>query len=134
MNCCYTYHIHQINPSNYFFFPNLKKWHTEQRLAWNKDVIINTNVYFVELDKPYYTEGIKKSVSLSVKIEKVNMLKNKHFCKKSCVFCSQLTNFLNNPHSYLTSFFLLWLSVISYYLNISRLFYCPFSASSVVIF
>lgn len=66
-------YLSDLVPSDYFLFPNLKKWLTGQRSASNEEVITETNAYFAELDKLYYTKCTKKlkSVGLNVVIEKV---------------------------------------------------------------
>ena len=46
--------------SDFFLFPNLKKWFGGKGLTSNKEVIDETNAYFEELDKSYYSDGIKK--------------------------------------------------------------------------
>ena len=43
-------------PSDYFLFPNLKKWLGGKRFGSNEEVITGTNAYF----EGYYLEGIKK--------------------------------------------------------------------------
>ena len=49
-----------LAPSDYYLFPNLKKWLAGQRFYSNEEVIADTNGYFADLDKPYYSEGINK--------------------------------------------------------------------------
>ena len=49
-----------LAPSDYFLFPNLKKWLAGKRFSSNNEVKAETNAYFAELNKSYYTEGIKK--------------------------------------------------------------------------
>lgn len=41
-------------PSDYFLFPNLKKWLGGRRFTSNDDIIAQTNEYFAELPKPYF--------------------------------------------------------------------------------
>ncbi|XP_022822885.1 histone-lysine N-methyltransferase SETMAR-like [Spodoptera litura] len=49
-----------LAPCDYFLFPNLKKWLGGKRFASNDEVISQTNAYFKDLDKTYFSEGIKK--------------------------------------------------------------------------
>jgi histone-lysine N-methyltransferase SETMAR len=51
-----------LAPSDYFLFPNLKKWLGGKRFDSNDDVISQTKAYFEDLDKSYFLEGIKKLV------------------------------------------------------------------------
>ncbi|XP_033222542.1 histone-lysine N-methyltransferase SETMAR-like [Belonocnema kinseyi] len=48
-----------LAPCDYFLFPKLKKWLGGKRFGSNKEVITETNSYFVGLEKTYYLEGIK---------------------------------------------------------------------------
>lgn len=45
---------------DFFLFPNLKKWLGGRRFASNDEVIAETSHYFEELEKTYYSDGIKK--------------------------------------------------------------------------
>ena len=45
--------------SDYFLFPNLKKWLGGKRFGSNEEVITETNAYFEGLEKTYYLKGIK---------------------------------------------------------------------------
>lgn len=47
-----------LAPSDYFLFPNLKKWLGGKRFADNEEVISAVNGYFEELDESVYKEGI----------------------------------------------------------------------------
>ena len=47
-------------PSDFYLFPNLKRWLTGQRFYSNEELIAETNTYFEELPKDYYSDGIKK--------------------------------------------------------------------------
>jgi hypothetical protein len=38
----------------------MKKWLAGRRFYSNKEVIVETNAYFAELDQSYYSEGINK--------------------------------------------------------------------------
>lgn len=49
-----------LAPSDYFLFPNLKKWLAGQKFSSNSEVISATNAYFNDLDKSYFSQGIKK--------------------------------------------------------------------------
>jgi hypothetical protein len=49
-----------LAPSDFFLFPNLKKWLGGRRFTSNEEVIAETNGYFAELEESYYYEGIKK--------------------------------------------------------------------------
>ena len=49
-----------LAPSDYYLFPNMKKWLAGKRFYGNEDVIAETNGYFSDLDKSYYSEGINK--------------------------------------------------------------------------
>lgn len=42
-----------LNPSDYFLRPNLKKWFGENELDFKEKSIALTNTYFVYLDKSY---------------------------------------------------------------------------------
>lgn len=48
-----------LAPSDYFLFPNLKKWLGGKRFASNEDVESTVNAYFEELDGSYYRRGIE---------------------------------------------------------------------------
>ncbi|MBZ5798063.1 hypothetical protein K8353_49450, partial [Burkholderia contaminans] len=48
-----------LAPSDYFLFPNLKKWLGGRTFVWNEEVIAETNAYFEALEESYYLEGIK---------------------------------------------------------------------------
>lgn len=49
-----------LAPSDYYLFPNMKKWLAGKRFYSNEEVIAETNAYFTDLDKSYYSEGINK--------------------------------------------------------------------------
>jgi histone-lysine N-methyltransferase SETMAR len=49
-----------LAPSDFFLFPNLKKWLGGRRFTSNEEVKAETNGYFAELEESYYCEGIKK--------------------------------------------------------------------------
>lgn len=49
-----------LAPSDYYLFPNMKKWLAGKRFASNDEVITQTTAYFEDLDKSYYMDGIKK--------------------------------------------------------------------------
>ncbi|XP_033232192.1 uncharacterized protein LOC117183121 [Belonocnema kinseyi] len=43
-----------VAPSNYFLFPNMKKWLGSKRFGSNEEVITEANAYFEGLEKTYY--------------------------------------------------------------------------------
>ncbi|KAG5309428.1 SETMR methyltransferase, partial [Acromyrmex insinuator] len=47
-------------PCDFFLFLNLKKWLGGKKFTSNKEVIVKTEAYFVEFDKSYFSEGLKK--------------------------------------------------------------------------
>lgn len=49
-----------LAPSDFFLFPNLKKWLGGQRFTDNEDVIASVSAYFEELPKTHFSEGLKK--------------------------------------------------------------------------
>ncbi|CAK9816389.1 Mariner Mos1 transposase [Anthophora quadrimaculata] len=49
-----------LAPSDYYLFPNMKKWLAGKKFLSNEEVIAETNYYFADLDKSYYMEGIAK--------------------------------------------------------------------------
>ena len=49
-----------LAPSDYFLFPNLKKWLGGKRFYSNDEIISQTNTYFEDLGKSYFLEGIQK--------------------------------------------------------------------------
>jgi histone-lysine N-methyltransferase SETMAR len=49
-----------LAPSDFFLFPNLKKWLGGKRFTSNEELITETNAYFDDFDKSYYSDGIKK--------------------------------------------------------------------------
>ncbi|XP_018311222.1 uncharacterized protein [Mycetomoellerius zeteki] len=46
--------------SDYFLFPNLKKWFGGKRFTTREQLIAETEAYFEGLDKSYYSDGLKK--------------------------------------------------------------------------
>jgi histone-lysine N-methyltransferase SETMAR len=48
-----------LAPSDYFLFPNLKKWLSGKRFANNEEVESAVDGYFEELDNSHYTQGIE---------------------------------------------------------------------------
>ena len=46
--------------SDYYLFPNLKRWLCRRRFESNKEVEWETEGYFGGFDKSYYLEGIEK--------------------------------------------------------------------------
>ncbi|XP_023217030.1 histone-lysine N-methyltransferase SETMAR-like [Centruroides sculpturatus] len=61
-----------LAPSDFFLFPNLKKWLGGQRFTSNEMVIAQTNAYFEDLPKSYFLDGLKK---LEKRLEKCIELK-----------------------------------------------------------
>ena len=60
-----------LTPSDYYLFPNLKRWLQGKRFHANEKIISETKTYFAEFDKSYYSKSIKmledrcnKSISL----------------------------------------------------------------------
>lgn len=48
-----------LAPSDYYLFPNLKRWLQGKRFTSNDEVIAETNAYFEGLDKEYYLKGVQ---------------------------------------------------------------------------
>ena len=48
-----------LAPSNYYLFPNLKRWLQGKRFTSNEEVIAETEAYFEGLDVSYYRKGIE---------------------------------------------------------------------------
>jgi histone-lysine N-methyltransferase SETMAR len=48
-----------LAPSDYFLFPNLKKWLGCKRFAINEEVQSAVDGYFAELDYSHYKQGIE---------------------------------------------------------------------------
>ena len=48
-----------LAPSDYFLFPNLKKWLGGKRFTNNEEVESAVNGYFEKLDGSYYKQGIE---------------------------------------------------------------------------
>lgn len=48
-----------LAPSDYYLFPNLKRWLQGKRFHTNEEVILETDAYFADFDKLYYSRGIK---------------------------------------------------------------------------
>lgn len=61
-----------LAPSDFFLFPNLKKWLGGRRFTSNEDVIEQTNAYFDAFSKLYFLEGLK---NLEKRLEKCIELK-----------------------------------------------------------
>lgn len=49
-----------LAPSDFFLFPDLKKWLGGKRFGSNEEVITETNAYFETFDKTYFKNGIIK--------------------------------------------------------------------------
>ena len=48
-----------LAPSDYYLFPNLKKWLGGKRFTSNSEVMDAVSGYFEDFDKSYFSEGIK---------------------------------------------------------------------------
>lgn len=48
-----------LAPSDYYLFPNLKRWLMGKRFTSNEDVKCETDAYFEGLDKSYFMKGIR---------------------------------------------------------------------------
>ena len=48
-----------LTPSDYYLFPNLKRWLCGRRFESNEEVEWETEGHFGEFDKSYYSEGMK---------------------------------------------------------------------------
>ena len=53
-------HLSDLEPSDFFLFPNLKKWLSEQRFTSNEEVIAQTDSNFKDLPKSYFLDGLRK--------------------------------------------------------------------------
>ena len=53
-----------LAPSDFFLFPNMKKWLAEKRFESNENVITETEAYFEELPKSYFLNGLKIRTSM----------------------------------------------------------------------
>ncbi|EGI69773.1 Mariner Mos1 transposase, partial [Acromyrmex echinatior] len=49
-----------LAPCDFFLFPNLKKWLGGKKFTSNEQVIAETEAYFAEFDKSYFSEGLQK--------------------------------------------------------------------------
>jgi len=49
-----------LAPCDLFLFPNLKKSLAEQKFASNEEVVAVTEAYFADLEKTYFSDGLKK--------------------------------------------------------------------------
>ena len=49
-----------LAPCDFFLFPNLKKSLTGQKFESNEEVIAATETYFANLEKTYFSDGLKK--------------------------------------------------------------------------
>lgn len=48
-----------LAPSDYYLFPNLKRWLQGKRFHTNEEVILETEAYFADFDNSYYSKGIR---------------------------------------------------------------------------
>ena len=91
-----------LAPCDFFLFPNLKKWLGGKKFTSNEEVIAETEAYFAEFDKSYFSEGLKK---WQKHWEKCILLKGdyienkKNFCQK--LASSLLTQVLIDLPSYI---------------------------------
>jgi len=49
-----------LAPCDFFLFPNLKKSLAGQKFASNEEVVSATEAYFADLEKTYFSDGLKK--------------------------------------------------------------------------
>lgn len=49
-----------LTPSDYYLFPNLKRWLAGKRFESNEEIEFETDAYFGRLQSDYYLEGLKK--------------------------------------------------------------------------
>ena len=49
-----------LTPCDFFLFPNLKKSLAGQKFESNEEVIAATEAYFADLQKTYFSDGLKK--------------------------------------------------------------------------
>ncbi|XP_033221437.1 protein GVQW3-like [Belonocnema kinseyi] len=49
-----------LAPSDYYLFPNLKRWLTGKRFYSNEELIAETEAYFGDLPIEYFSDGINK--------------------------------------------------------------------------
>jgi len=49
-----------LAPCDFFLFPNLKKSLDGQKFASNEEVVAATEAYFADLEKTYFSDGLKK--------------------------------------------------------------------------
>jgi len=56
----YSAYSSDLVPCDYFLFPNQKKWFGRKRFTTIEQLIAETEVYFEELGKSYYSDGLKK--------------------------------------------------------------------------
>jgi len=70
-----------LAPSDFFLFPNLKKWLGGKKFSTNEEVESAVDGYFPEFDGSYYTQGIEAKSGLCWEI-KINF-----FSKFLCFLC-----------------------------------------------
>lgn len=56
----HTPYTTDLAPSDFFLFPNMKKWLYGLRFSSNSEIINATNAYFEEFEKSLILEGLKK--------------------------------------------------------------------------
>ena len=79
-----------LAPSDYFLFPNLKKWLGGKRFCSNDEIIDQTNAYFMDLEKSYFLEGIQKlekrwTLETCIELKGDYVEKYFFFLQKNCV-------------------------------------------------
>ena len=74
-------HSPDLAPSDYYLFPNLKRWLSGRRFESNEEVEWETERNFGGFDKSYYLEGIEKLKDRWTRC--ISTLRNKtDFCQK----------------------------------------------------
>ena len=53
-------HSPDLALSDFFLFPNSKKWNGGQRFTSNEEVIAQTDAYFEDLPKSYFLNDLRK--------------------------------------------------------------------------
>jgi len=81
--------------SDYYLFPNLKRWLQRKRFTSNEEVIAETEAYFEGLDVSYYRKSIEMLENRYIKcIALEDNLRNKYnFAQKTLVFIKNLRTF-----------------------------------------
>ena len=58
-----------LDPSDYYLFPNFERWQCDSRFETNEEVEWETEGYFKGFDESYYLEGIEKLEDRWTRIE-----------------------------------------------------------------